>query len=261
MEYYAIVATSKKDVEHYGRIGMHWYQHVFGKADARAAYARKGLNVLKRRTDRVDQQEQDYLNDRPRQERLINRADRRESRAQTRLARAENRAARAERHTDRANRRLERANNRYLRTGSARDHDRAARAADRATRAATRERRANTRRDRAQANYDRASSTAKQLKSDLERGRLNLENRRRALNNLAGQIRDLCGDLDINTLSATQIETARRYSLNIVGDPDDRKKSLFVSEYLTLKQGSATAPDPGIEEDVNYLRKRGLMKD
>ena len=35
-----------EDIQHYGRLGMKWYQHKFGDTDGRAAYAKKGVNRI-----------------------------------------------------------------------------------------------------------------------------------------------------------------------------------------------------------------------
>ena len=35
-----------QDIQHYGRLGMKWYQHKFGEADGRSRYMQKGLKKL-----------------------------------------------------------------------------------------------------------------------------------------------------------------------------------------------------------------------
>lgn len=35
-----------KDIQHYGRKGMKWYQHKFGEEDGRSRYMQKGLKTL-----------------------------------------------------------------------------------------------------------------------------------------------------------------------------------------------------------------------
>lgn len=37
---------SSEDLEHYGRLGMRWYQHRFGEQDGRAAYMDKGKKLI-----------------------------------------------------------------------------------------------------------------------------------------------------------------------------------------------------------------------
>ena len=43
-----------EDIQHYGRIGMKWYQHRFGEEDGRAAYIRKGFRKVNRYYDRAE---------------------------------------------------------------------------------------------------------------------------------------------------------------------------------------------------------------
>lgn len=41
------------ELEHYGRLGMKWYQHRFGEADGRAKYLKKGFKKLEKYTNKA----------------------------------------------------------------------------------------------------------------------------------------------------------------------------------------------------------------
>ena len=43
-------------LEHYGRKGMHWYQHIFGEADERAKYKSTGIRsaIARRQNEKID---------------------------------------------------------------------------------------------------------------------------------------------------------------------------------------------------------------
>lgn len=41
-----IYDASLNSLEHYGRLGMKWYQHIYGEQDGRAKYAEKGVKKV-----------------------------------------------------------------------------------------------------------------------------------------------------------------------------------------------------------------------
>ena len=45
MDYSAVTSDSSNELYHYGRLGMKWYQHIYGDDDPRAKYNGKSVKV------------------------------------------------------------------------------------------------------------------------------------------------------------------------------------------------------------------------
>lgn len=48
-----IYDASLNSLEHYGRLGMKWYQHIYGDQDGRAKYAEKGVKKVTKQDAKV----------------------------------------------------------------------------------------------------------------------------------------------------------------------------------------------------------------
>ena len=95
MGYVAIASTQPRpdEIQHYGRLGQKWYQHVYGEVDGRAAYARKGLNKIASLNERSDKAKSKQLG----KDKAAVKADTKATKLEQKEARLERKAAKEDR--------------------------------------------------------------------------------------------------------------------------------------------------------------------
>ena len=193
MDYVAAVATKagSNDIEHYGVIGMKWYQHKFGDVDGRAAYAKKGLDKIAKYESKASS----YASEQYSMDKDASKTAKKATKLERKQRKLENKAAKAER----------KANSRNP-FRSERNKAKNALKADRlAAKAEKVESKAVRARDRA--NSADVAARKNKLKTD--------KYNRKAVN-VAKKIDKMINEIDVNTLTAEQRKTAERYSLNLV---------------------------------------------